>query len=68
MSTATPYPAQLGFEGGLHVARWRPPIQLLLAIPQLLIVAALGMLRNVLTLISFFTVLFTKHIPVRFST
>ncbi len=63
MSTATPYPAQLGFEGGPHVARWRPPIQLLLAIPQLLIVAALGMLRNVLTLISFFTVIFTEHIP-----
>jgi hypothetical protein len=63
MSTAAPYPAQLGFEGGLHIARWRPLVQWLLAIPQLLIVAVLGQLRNVLTLISFFTVLFTKQIP-----
>ena len=63
MSTALPYPAQLGFEGGLRIARWRPLVQWLLAIPQLLIAAALGQVRNVLTLISFFTVLFTKHIP-----
>jgi Domain of unknown function (DUF4389) len=63
MSRTPPYPAQLGFEGGLHVARWRPLVQWVLAIPQLLIAAALGMVRNVLTLISFFTVLSTKQIP-----
>jgi Domain of unknown function (DUF4389) len=63
MSTAIPYPAQLGLEGGLHIARWRPLVQWLLAIPQLLIAAALGQVRNVLTLISFFTVLFTEQIP-----
>lgn len=63
MSRTTPYPAQLGFEGGPQVARWRPLVQWLLATPQLLIAGALGMVRNVLTLISFFTVLFTKHIP-----
>jgi hypothetical protein len=63
MATALPYPVQLGFEGGLQIARWRPLVQWLLAIPQLLIAAALGQVRNILTLISFFTVLFTKHIP-----
>ena len=63
MSTATPYPAQLGFEGGQRIARWRPLVQWLLAIPHLLIAAALGMLRNVLTLITFFAILFTKQIP-----
>lgn len=63
MSVSTPYPAQLGFTGDLHIARWRPLVQWLLAIPQLIIVAALGQLRNVLTLISLFTVLFTKQIP-----
>jgi hypothetical protein len=52
MSTAVPYPAQLGFEGGLHIARWRPLVQWLLAILQLLIAAALGQLRSVLTLMS----------------
>jgi len=63
MSTAIPYPAQLGFEGGLHIARWRPLVQWLLAIPQLLISWALGQVRNVLTLINLFSVLFTKRIP-----
>jgi len=63
MSTAIPYPAQLGFEGGLRIARWRPLVHWLLAIPQLLIAAALGTLRGVLTLVSFFTVIFTKQIP-----
>ena len=63
MSTATPYPAQLGFEGGRHIARWRPLIQWLLAIPHLLIASALVALRSVLTLVTFFTVLFTKQIP-----
>jgi hypothetical protein len=63
MSTATPYPAQLGFEGGQHIARWRPLVQWLLAIPHLLIASALVALRSVLTLVTFFTVLFTKQIP-----
>ena len=63
MSTTVPYPAQLGFEGGQRIARWRPLVQWLLAIPHLLIAAALGMLRNVLTLITFFTLLFTRQIP-----
>jgi hypothetical protein len=38
-------------------------VQWLLAIPQLLIAQALRALRGVLTLISFFTVLFTERIP-----
>jgi hypothetical protein len=64
MSTAAaPYPAQLGFEGGLHIARWRPLVQWLLGIPQLLIAGALEVLRGLLTLISFFSVLFTEQIP-----
>jgi hypothetical protein len=64
MSTvAASYPAQLGFEGGPHIARWRPLVEWLLAIPQLLIAGALEALRGVLTLISFFTVLFTQQIP-----
>ncbi len=63
MSTVMPYPVQLEFHGDAHIARWRPLVQWLLAIPQLLIVNVLSSLRNVLTLISFFTVLFTKTIP-----
>ena len=60
---ASPYPARLEFHGDTHVDRWRPLVQWLLAIPQLMISSALSSLRSVLTLISFFTVLFTKRIP-----
>jgi hypothetical protein len=38
-------------------------VQWLLAIPQLFIAYALSLLRAVLTLISFFTVVFTRRIP-----
>jgi ABC-type uncharacterized transport system YnjBCD permease subunit len=63
MSTAMPYPVRLEFQTDPHIARWRPLVQWLLAIPQLIIANALSSLRSVLTLISFFTVLFTKTIP-----
>jgi hypothetical protein len=63
MSLATPYPTQLAFSGDLHIARWRPLVQWLLAIPHLLVANALGSLRNILTVIALFTVLFTRRIP-----
>lgn len=63
MSLSMPYPAQLEFHGDRHIRRWRPLVQWLLAIPQLMIASALSTLRNVLTLVSFFTVLFTRQIP-----
>ncbi|MCU1496280.1 MAG: hypothetical protein JWM47_233 [Acidimicrobiales bacterium] len=63
MSIALPYPAQLEFDGDRHITRWRPLVQWLLAIPQLMVVQALNSLRQVLTLISLFTVVFTKEIP-----
>src|ERR1051325_3171886 len=63
MSTAMPYPVQLEFHAEPHIARWRPLVQWLLVIPHLMIAYALSSLRSVLTLISFFTVLFTKRIP-----
>jgi hypothetical protein len=63
MSLSIPYPAQLEFHGDGHIARWRPLVQWLLAIPQLAIASALRGLREVLLLISLFTVLFTERIP-----
>lgn len=63
MTLATPYPTQLGFEGSQRIAHWRPLVHWLLAIPQLLVANALSALRGVLTLIAFFTVLFTRRIP-----
>lgn len=68
MTLATPYPTQLDFRGTHHIARWRPLVHWLLAIPHLLIAYALSTLRSVLTLIAFFTVVFTRRIPLPFST
>ncbi len=45
------------------VDRWRPLVQWLLILPYHLIAAILGYLVGLVTLISFFTILFTKKIP-----
>ena len=58
-----PYPLQLELHADLHITRWRPLVQWLLAIPHLMIGYALRTVRQVLTLVSFFTVLFTEQIP-----
>ncbi len=63
ISAAHPYPAQVEFHGDRHITRWHPLVQWLLAIPQLMIASSLRSLRQVLLLISLFTVLFTKGIP-----
>jgi hypothetical protein len=60
---STPYSAQLGFDADLHISRWRPLVQWILAIPHLMVARALNYLRSLLTLISLFTVLFTERIP-----
>jgi hypothetical protein len=56
MSLAT-YPTRLEFHGTPQIARWRPLVQWLLAIPHLFIAYALTVVRAVLTLIAFVTVL-----------
>ena len=58
-----PYPLQLELHADRHITRWRPLVQWLLAIPHLMIAYALRFVRQALTLISFFTVLFTEQIP-----
>jgi ABC-type uncharacterized transport system YnjBCD permease subunit len=63
MTMSNTYPVQLDFHADHHITRWRPLVQWLLAIPHLLIANALRTLRQVLTLISLFTVLFTERIP-----
>ena len=63
MTMSIPYPVQLDFQADGHITRWRPLVQWLLAIPHLLIANVLRSLRQVLTLISLFTVLFTERIP-----
>ena len=60
---SAPFPLQLEFHADGRITRWRPLVQWLLAIPHLMIAWALRSLRQVLTLISFFTVLFARRIP-----
>jgi hypothetical protein len=60
---APTYPVTLDLAAPLEVARWRPLVHWLLAVPHLLISGALGTLRGVLQLIAFFSILFTKKIP-----
>ena len=63
MAMSASYPVRLGFQADTHVHRWRPLVQWLLAIPQFIIVSALRTVRGALTVIAFFTVLFTKQVP-----
>ena len=57
------YPVRFDIEYPEGVARWRPLVQWLLAIPYLFVAAVLYWLTGVLTFIAFFTILFTKQIP-----
>jgi hypothetical protein len=62
MTTLT-HPVQIDLEATRRMPRWRPLVQWLLAIPHLMIAWSMSYLRNVLTVISLFTVLFTRRIP-----
>ena len=57
------YPVRLDLRAPNKVANWRPLVHWLLAVPHIIIVYALQVLRRVLQLIAFFAVLFTKQIP-----
>jgi hypothetical protein len=58
------YPVRLNIEYPEEgIARWRPLVQWLLAIPYLFVAGVLYWLTGILTIIAFFTVLFTKQIP-----
>jgi Domain of unknown function (DUF4389) len=57
------YPLRLNIEYPEHIANWRALVQWLLAIPYLIVAGVLYWLTGVLTIVAFFTVLFTKRIP-----
>jgi|SRR5215212_274355 len=56
-------PVRLELQAERMMSRWRPLVQWLLATPHLAVAWAMSYLRNVLTLISLFAVLFTRRIP-----
>jgi hypothetical protein len=61
MSMPVPYAARLEFHGYRQITRWRPLVQWLLAVPQLMIASALRTVRGVLLLFSLFTLLFSER-------
>ncbi|MGN6609693.1 MAG: DUF4389 domain-containing protein [Jatrophihabitans sp.] len=63
MTASWQYPATLEFHDDGRMARWRPFVQWLLAIPHLAVANVLSSLRGVLTVISLVTVLVTRRIP-----
>ena len=56
-------PTRFEFDGPDEIARWRPLVHWLLAIPHYLVLWVLGFVFGNLQFVSFFTVLFTKRIP-----
>jgi hypothetical protein len=53
------YPARFTFDPPEHVSRWRPFVNWLLVIPHLLVLWALQTVSEVLSIISWFAILFT---------
>ena len=63
---AADFPLQLDLDAPEEIARWRPLVQWLLAIPQLIVLYALGIVEFVVWVLSFFAILFTGNMPESF--
>ena len=57
------YPASLHIETPERIARWRPLVHWLLAIPQIIVTALFGYVRNNLTIISWLIIVFRGRLP-----
>ena len=57
------YPIEVELDHGLEVARWRPFLNWVLAIPHFIVLYVLGFVMVVVWVITFFAVLFTGRIP-----
>jgi len=57
------YPVRVDVPYPDQVSRWLPLVKWLLAIPHYIIIYFLSILANLLTLIAFFAILFTKRYP-----
>jgi Domain of unknown function (DUF4389) len=57
------YPVRLHVSYPERIANWRPLVQWLLALPYLFVASILYWFTGILSIVAFFTVLFTKRIP-----
>src|SRR5829696_4813496 len=62
-TTASDYPVRYEVEYPEGLSRWKIFVKWLLAIPHLIIVYLLQLVGNVMVLIAFFAILFTKKWP-----
>ena len=65
-TSATPavgFPLEMNLDAPEHIARWRPLVHWLLAIPQVIVLYALSLVRGVVVFLSFFAILFTGKMP-----
>lgn len=63
MNHPTTHPAELQLDAPIEVANWRPAVNWLLDVPHLMIANALGSVANVLSIISWFSIVFTGKLP-----
>jgi hypothetical protein len=59
----TGYPIQVGIDAPDRIARWRPLVHWLLAIPLFIVLGVLGLVAEVCAFIGWFAVLFTGALP-----
>lgn len=57
------YPAELTVTSPERIARWRPFVHWLLAIPHLIVLYALNIVSQVVAVVSWFVILFTGKLP-----
>jgi hypothetical protein len=60
---APAYPATLEVDRPERIARWRPIVQWLLAIPHFIVLYVLGIVAEIVAIISWFVILFTGKLP-----
>ena len=62
-ANSAPYPATLTLDSPEKIANWRPLVNWLLAIPHFVVLYGLGILSEVVGLVSWFVILFTGALP-----
>jgi hypothetical protein len=67
MQPSDSYPATLTFDPPEKVANWRPIVNWLLAIPHFIIIYVLRLVAEVVSIISWFVILFTGSLPESFA-
>ncbi len=61
--STTAHPTDLQLDAPNEIANWRPAVNWLLDIPHLMVANALGSVANVLSIISWFSIVFTGTLP-----